>query len=127
MQSILKLTVRRSSNIRTMASPSKFEAHIFLHGISLVNTTIFSEMLSSSCTYVKEMIIRNTVQEITRAWIGLAHVTGTQPFSRMFTSYLTFNRTQNVFVVLSGEKNGFAPRSQAYDFAEATGPVREKI
>lgn len=41
----------------------------------LVNTSIVTKMLSSSCTYVTETLIPYTAQNISKAWIALAHAT----------------------------------------------------
>lgn len=45
---------------------------------------------------------------------------------KTISSYLMFNRPQNVFAVMSRKENGFAPGLQANDLADAIGTVSEK-
>lgn len=58
-------------------------------------------------------------------WITLAHEDGMRPFSTMVLPYIMFNRTENLFEVLSRREDGYALRSHANDLAESTGPVSE--
>lgn len=69
------------------------------------------------------------MQRITRAWTSLAHGAEIRPFFEMVSSYLIFNRTRNIFEVLSMKEDGYVPRAQANDLAETSGTVsnREEV
>lgn len=109
-----------------MTTPFTFEALIFLHSISLVNTSIVFKNLNRFSSYVTRSLNWCTLQKIIRAGIALIYAAGGQPFSRMVSSYLMFRRLRNVFEVFPRKEARFRPRSQANDLVEAIGAVTGK-
>lgn len=61
LPSIQESTARRRSSIWTITIPSRFNALVFLHGISPISTSIFTKQLSFSPMYVTGRLIGYTV------------------------------------------------------------------
>lgn len=109
-----------------MTSPSTFKALVILKDTSLIITSTFTKKLGCYCTYITGRAIGYTVQKITKDWILLAQTAGTRPFSKSVLPYLIFNRTRNIFEILTSREDGSVPRSQADDHVEASGSLSEK-
>lgn len=58
--------------------------------------------------------------------IALTHAAGMRSFFKMISSYLMCNRTGNVVEEISRKGDGYAPRLQADDLAEAIGSVKKR-
>lgn len=66
------LSARRKSSVFLMKSPSTLNVLFFLHGTSLVTTSVITKQLSSFRTFVTRALTGYTLQRTTKAWIALA-------------------------------------------------------
>lgn len=108
MQSVLKLSRIRTRRLKTMSSPSTFEALSFLHSVLLFNTSNYTRTSNCSSTYRKWTVAGCTAQKFTKAWILIAWVTGMRPFSKMALPYFLFICCRILFDGFSRKEHGFA-------------------